>query len=447
MVEQGFRKAQVGGSIPLIGFLKPMSRFKSFISNRNFLLLWIGQVVSQFGDRLNQMALIAFIFKRAPGSTLELAKLMALTIIPVFLIGPIAGVYVDRWDRRRTMYICDLIRAVLVFLIPFFLMHLESLLPLYIVVFLIFCLSRFFVPAKMSIIPDLVPKDDLLLANSLVNTTGMIAAALGFGIGGVLVEMLGAKGGFYLDAGTFLISGILIFFVSAKLSLTVKPKEVLRVGKEIVEVIKKSVLEEFKGVFVFLRKQKKIQSILNILFMLWAALGSVYVVIIVFIQRVFTSVVKDLGILAVFLGCGLFSGSLLYGRFGKKLSYFKAIFLSLFLAGAVLIGFTITSYRFMNFQLATALSFILGICISPIMIASNTLVHEMTDNEMRGKVFTALEIVVHAAFLSFMFITSGLAEYIGQFSILIAVGGSVVLLGVVGVLKKDDKVIRKQRIN
>ncbi|MDD5006269.1 MAG: MFS transporter [Candidatus Omnitrophica bacterium] len=419
-----------------------MSHFRQIIRNRNFFLLWIGQVISQFGDRLNQMALIAFIFKRAPGSTFELAKLMAITIIPVFLIGPLAGVYVDRWDRRRTMFVCDLIRAVLVFTIPLFLMNTSSLIPLYIVVFLVFCLSRFFVPAKMSIIPDLVNKEDLLMANSLVNTTGMIAAAMGFGIGGIIVEILGAKGGFYLDASTFLISGILIFFVSTKMGIKVKAKEVLKVGKEIVEVIKTSVVEELKDVFGFLSRQENIKTILNILFILWAALGGVYVIIIVFIQRVFTSVVKDLGLLAVFLGCGLFFGSLVYGKFGRRTSYFKVIFISLVFAGISLIAFTVTSYHFMNFALAAALSFVLGLSISPIMIASNTLVHELTDTSMRGKVFTALEIVVHFAFLIFMFITSSLAEYLGQFAILIGVGIFVILVGIVGLLKKNGQISR-----
>ena len=91
-----------------------MSHFREMLKNRNFFLLWIGQIISQFGERLNQMALIALVFKRAPGSTFELAKLMAITIIPVFLIGPIAGIYVDRWNRRRTMFICDLIRSALI---------------------------------------------------------------------------------------------------------------------------------------------------------------------------------------------------------------------------------------------------------------------------------------------------------------------------------------------
>jgi MFS family permease len=293
----------------------------------------------------------------------------------------------------------------------------------------------------MSIIPDLVKKEDLLMANSLVHTTGMIASAMGFGVGGIIVEILGAKGGFYLDAATFLVSGILIFFVSIKTSLRVRAKEVLKVGKEIVEVIRQSVLEELKGAFGFLMKQDKIKAIINILFILWAALGSIYVVIIIFIQRVFSSAVKDLGLLAVFLGCGLFFGSLLYGKWGKKLSYFKVIFISLILSGLALMGFTITSYRFMSFNLAAVMSFVLGLSISPIMIASNTLVHELTDNNMRGKIFTALEIVVHFAFLIFMFITSTLAEYVGQFFILISIGILVILVGVFGVIKKDAKVI------
>jgi len=418
-----------------------MSRFRKIIKNRDFLLLWIGQVVSQFGDRLNQMALIAFIFKRAPGSTFELAKLMALTIIPVFLIGPIAGVYVDRWDRRRTMFVCDLIRALLVFVIPFFLIDMKSLFPLYIIVFLIFCLSRFFVPAKLSIIPDLVDKEDLLMANSLVHTTGMIAMAMGFGIGGIIVEILGVKGGFYLDSATFLISGILIFLVSAKISLKVRAREVLKVGREIVEVIRTSIVEELKDVFVFLKKQENIKTILNILFVLWAALGSIYVIMIVFIQRVFSSAVKDLGFLFVYLGCGLFFGSLLYGRFGKKFSYFKVIFFSLIFAGLSLGVFTITSYHFVDFRLAALLFFVLGLSVSPIMIASSTLVHELTDTNMRGKIFTALEIVVHFAFLVFMLITSSLSEYIGQFAILIIVGGIMILVGIGGMFRRNDKVI------
>jgi MFS family permease len=408
-----------------------MSKFTEVLKNRNFFLLWLGQIISQLGDRLDQMALIAFVYLRAPGSTLEIAKVLSFTIIPVFLIGPLAGVYVDRWDRRRTMYICDLLRAALVLTIPLFLFYAKSLLPVYLVVFIVFSIGRFFVPAKLSIIPDLVKDKDLLMANSLVNTTGMIAAILGFGISGVLVEWLGAKSGFYLDTLSFLISGILIFLIAKKSTAVMNIK---RVGKEIVEVIKKSVLQEIKeGILYFMRK-KDLRLTAGIIFILWSALGAVYVVLIVFVQKTLHSATKDLGLLIMFLGLGLFSGSLIYGRFGQRISHYKIIFTSLVSSGIMLVVFAITLERHPYFLIAALLSFLLGILISPITIASNTIIHNVSANDMMGKIFSSMEIVMHLGFLLFMFLSSILAEKFSHILILIIVGCVFSLLGIINLI-------------
>jgi len=411
-----------------------MAKFRKVLKNRNFLLLWLGQIISQLGDRLGQMALIAFVYLRSPGSTMDMAKVLSFTIIPVFLIGPIAGVYVDRWDRRRTMYVCDLLRALLVFTIPFFLFYYRSIVPIYIIIFLVFSIGRFFVPAKLSIVPDLVEKKDLLIANSLVNITGMLAAVLGFGISGVLVEWVGAKSGFYLNALSFLISGLLIFFIVSKFdSSAIGLRELSR---EIVESIRKSVLQEIKdGILYFLRK-KDIRLTASIMFILWSALGAVYTVMIVFVQDVLNSATKDLGLLVMFLGIGLFTGSVVYGRFGQRLSHYKIIFSSLALSGVMLIIFTLTINRYPCFLTAASLAFILGNTVSPIMIASNTIIHKASDNEMMGKVFSSLEIVMHLGFLLFMFISSLLAEKIPHTSILIVVGCIFSIVGIVNIIIK-----------
>ena len=405
-----------------------MAKIREVLKNRNFFLLWVGQIISQLGDRLDQMALIAFVYLRAPGSPLQIAKILSFTIIPVFLIGPLAGVYVDRWDRRRTMYICDLLRSILVFTIPFFLFYTKSLVPIYLIIFIVFSIGRFFVPAKLSIIPDLVDKKDLLIANSLVNTTGMIAAILGFGISGVLVEWLGAKSGFYLDSLSFLVSGTLIFLISKRFSAVINFKEV---GKEIMEVISKSVFQEIKeGVFYFIRK-KDIRFTAAIIFALWSALGAVYVVVIVFVQKTLHSATKDLGLLVMFLGIGLFLGSLVYGKFGQRISHYKIIFSSLVLSGIMLFIFALGIYHYPDFILAAFLALCLGLIIAPIMIASNTIIHNVSDNEMMGKIFSFLEIVMHLGFLLFMFISSVLAERFSHLLILVIVG---CLLGILGLV-------------
>jgi MFS family permease len=412
-----------------------MPRFKEFLKNKNFILLWLGQVISQFGDRLDQMALIALIYSRSPGSTFQLAKLITFTIIPVFLIGPLAGVYVDRWNRRQTLFVCDILRGILVFLIPAVFMYQKSLIPIYLVVFIAFCISRFYVPAKMSIVPDLVKESELLLANSLVNTTGMIAAAFGFGLGGILVAWLGVKGGFYLDSISFFISGILVFFISTKIHLKIKRDELLMLSREVLAAIRKSIIQELKEGISYLLSQKDIRFILNILFILWSALGAIYVVIIVFVQESLKSVTADLGLLIMFLGAGLFLGSLVYGRFGQRESHFKTIFACLSLGGMMLIVFAFSLHASPSFSIAAILSFVLGIVISPIMIASNTLVHEVSHNEMRGKVFSYLEIVMHLAFLLSMLISSVLAEYMPRFWILIFVGVVFSIVGVIGYIR------------
>lgn len=111
--------------------------------NRNFLRLWSAQIISQFGDRIHQLALVGLIAERAPGSAIGLAKLLAFTILPVFIVQPFAGVFVDRWDSRTILFVCDLLRGVLVLTIPFIFIFRESMIPIYIVVFFIFCFSRF----------------------------------------------------------------------------------------------------------------------------------------------------------------------------------------------------------------------------------------------------------------------------------------------------------------
>src|SRR3989338_1090952 len=411
-----------------------MAKIREVLKNRNFFLLWLGQIISQLGDRLGQMALIAFVYLRAPGSAIEIAKILSFTIIPVFLIGPIAGVYVDRWDRRRTLYICDFLRAVLVWIIPWFFFYTRSMSSIYLIVFIVFSMGRFFVPAKLSIIPELVEKKDLLMANSLVHITGMIAAILGFGISGVVVEWLGAKSGFYLNALSFLISGTLIFLISKRQAAAMSIKEVSREIREIVGVIRKSAFQELKDGILYFIKNKDIRFTSGVIFILWSALGAVYVVLIVFVQNVLHSATKDLGLLIMFLGMGLFLGSLIYGRFGQRLSHYKTIFSSLILSGIMLVVFALGIARYPYFLIAALLSFLLGLFIAPIMIASNTIIHNVSDNDMLGKIFSSLEIVMHLGFLIFMFIASFLAERFSQLQVLVFVGCLFTIIGIINLI-------------
>jgi MFS family permease len=406
-------------------------------NNRDFQRLWWAQLISQFGDRINQLALVGLIAERAPGSAMGLAKLLAFTILPVFVVQPFAGVFVDRWDRRTTLFVCDLIRCLLAFSIPLMIVHTGMMLPVYIAVFLSFCFSRFYIPAKMSIIPDIVGKDNLFMANSLVSTTGMIAFVIGCALGGFLVDKLGSHTGFYIDAGTFLLSGAIVYSMTVRTRIreSIDPDKIIESGKEWIGPIRRSVWQELKAGFNYIIKVKEMRFIMGMLFLLLAAGGAVYVVIIVFIQEYFHSVTRDLGVLAVCLGAGLFLGAILYGKFGKHVPWYLTIFICLTSGGLMLILFAGMVVHYANIHIAMALAFLWGVVIGPVFIAANTMVQMVCDEEMRGKMFSALEIVIHLAFLLAMLASSWVSEFVPRFWILVFVGVVVSGVGVYGIVR------------
>lgn len=413
---------------------------------RDFTCLFAAQLISQFGDRMHQLALVVFIAERSPGSAMNLAKLIAFTILPVFIIQPFAGVLVDRWDRRTTLFVCDLMRGLLVLLIPLYLIHFDSMIPIYCIVFLVFCFSRFYIPAKMSIVPDLVRPEHIIQANSLLTTTGMVAFVLGASIGSFYMEKYGACNGFLVDAGTFFISAIFLISIDLKKHLSTSKVTMART-KDVIQKVKMTFRQEMTEGFRYLIDHQELRFVIQTLFVLMTAAGSIYVVIIVFIQHSFNSYVIDLGLLAISLGAGLFCGVIAFGKFGKNISWPVTIFSCLIGGGIMLILFSFLVRFTAQIYLSMAITFVWGMVIGPIFIASNSIAHLVSDEHMRGKVFSALEMVIHFAFLVSMFASSWLAEQIDEFWILIGVGVMITVYGLFGLVsgKKIGIVDSEQR--
>ncbi|RKY35969.1 MAG: hypothetical protein DRP78_04775 [Candidatus Omnitrophota bacterium] len=397
-----------------------MSGFYSVFKNRKFFFLWLGQLISQFGDRLNQMALIALVYNRMGVSAIGLAKVMAFTIIPSFIMSPFAGVFVDRHNRKHIMIITDILRALMVVCIPLCFIKSSSMIPIYILIFFIFSVSCFSLPAKFSIIPELVSKQKLMIANSLVNTTMMVAALLGIGVGGLLIEKVGAKSGFYIDAFTYLVSAGLLCFVTVENS---------HLKNNVLGVKDKHIFREIKEGMEYVLAHPYVRFIFATIFMLMASAGAIYIVSIVFIQQVFGSITKDIGLLAGFSAIGFFFGALLCGRFGSKQSKLKIIFVSLIASGFFIGSFAVFLKLFASLLAARVIAVLIGISVAPIFISGNTLIHEVIKPEMRGRIFSSLGIVMNLGFLLFMFIASELSEFFNALWVIIGIAFCFIVYG------------------
>ncbi len=189
-----------------------------------FAFLVVGQTISQLGDKLHHMALIALVGAGASTNTggFELAKLSVVFTAPVILFGPLAGALVDRLDKRATMIACDALRTVLVAAIPWLFLTTGHLWPVYGVAFLVFLLGVFFNAAKMALIPELVPREQLLPANAALTFIGRFATVIGIVGGGVIIGLAvwhrfgwsDYAAGFYLDAASYFISVVTLLAIA-----------------------------------------------------------------------------------------------------------------------------------------------------------------------------------------------------------------------------------------
>ncbi len=400
--------------------MEPQGSLLRVLKNGNFLALWIGQIISQFGDRLAQMALIGLYLKQTAGISLShsvpvMRNLFFFSTLPILLFSPLAGVYVDRWSRKKTLIATDLLRAGLILLIPLLASYTDGMWSVYGVIFLIFTVTCFFSPAKSAIIPNLVKKRELLAANSLSNITRLIAMIGGVTAGGIIVAWTGTKMSFYLDSLSFLLSGLAILAIRIKEDPPPEESKdgIRRVAKELVAGLN------------FIRKKKRVKFVATSLFILMGASGIGYLLVTVFVTKALNLGTIGLSVLATFLGIGMLAGSLIYGHFGEQIEREKVIVGGIFICGvcAVLLGGSKSL-----FLLSLGVS-IIGFIASPIMIAAYTLTQELTPDRIRGRVFSALEVIINSSFLFFIWVAGVLGAWLPIQSIFYLTGVGLLVYG------------------
>ena len=176
--------------------------------NANVRRLWFGAVISLFGDWFNTLAIYRIVQDES-GSPFALAIALLTKLLPLALVSPIAGVLVDRWDRRKVMIGADLIRAVLV--LGFLLVRDSGdLWLLYLLASAQIVVSSVFIPAKSASLPNITEPRELLTANAFLSATWSVMLAVGAAAGGFAVDLFGTDAVFALDSLTYLISAFFI---------------------------------------------------------------------------------------------------------------------------------------------------------------------------------------------------------------------------------------------
>ncbi len=184
-----------------------LAGYHRVLVRRDYRLLWAAQLVSTFGDRLTQIGLTALVFAMT-GSDLSIGLVLTLTVLPRAAFGLFAGALADRVSRKTVLIVTDCVRALIVLILA-----LAAGLPLqavYLLTVLHATATVFFTPARNAVLPDIVPRRDLLAANTLDETTQGTLDPIAYLVGGAIIAGLGVRFGFGVDSITFLVSAALI---------------------------------------------------------------------------------------------------------------------------------------------------------------------------------------------------------------------------------------------
>lgn len=180
-------------------------------SNPNFSKLWLAQVISLLGDWFGTIVLSTLVATFSGSSGLAVSGFLLARFLPPLIMTPFAGVLIDRFDRKRLLIISDVARAVTVLLfVPVIALGPAALWAVYLLTFIQFAFSALFEPGRNAILPSLLERDDLVLANTLGSITWSVMLALGAIAGGLVAAAFGTYFAIVIDALTFVISAALI---------------------------------------------------------------------------------------------------------------------------------------------------------------------------------------------------------------------------------------------
>ena len=405
-------------------------------SERSFLYLWIGEVFTQVSTNLFNFLLILIVYNLTHSNTAVSGIVLSFTV-PAIFFGSIAGVYVDRWNKKYVLIITNTIRAFLLILVAF---TLNNVFMLYIISILFTVLAQFFIPAESPIIPQVVRKELLLHANALFGLAIFGSILIAYVLSGPLLILLQPFKTILFLAAMLFIGAIFISFIKpnrTKLSIRNQKKSQ-----------KLNFLTDIKQTLSFM---KHTRSISHSLFLL--ALSQILILILATVAPGYASQILGIQVQEfpiIFVtpaAIGMIVGSIILINIFHNHPKEKIITSGIFISGIAMLllpfGSKVASHEIVHvinsylphafsitiFHIVVVLAFLLGLANSLVFIPANTRIQENTSEEIRGKIYGFLNTFIGILSLIPIILVGGLSDLIGVGSVITGIGICLIIFG------------------
>lgn len=406
------------------------------LGEKSYLYLWIGEIFTQIATHLFNFFLILIVFKLTNSNTAVSGVVLSFTV-PAIVFGSIAGVYVDRWNKKKVIVITNILRAILMLILIF---NLENLVMIYVISLLVTVLVQFFIPAETPMIPLVVRSKNLLSANALFGMAIFGSILVAYVLSGPLIIYLGPVNILILLSGMLLLGGLVVSFIDLK-----KKNEDL----ETVQLKNADFIKAVKQTLALISKTRQISNSLFLLAMTQILTLIVATVAPGYASQILKIPIEEFPVLfAAPAAFGMVVGAYVIVKIFHSHPKEKVINSGIIMSGIAMLllpfGSRVASRDFivtLNTYLPEILSinilhimillaFIIGVANSFVFVPANTILQEKTTDEIRGKIYGFLNSIVGLLSLLPIIIVGGLSDLIGVGTVIVGIGASLIIFGV-----------------
>jgi MFS transporter, DHA3 family, macrolide efflux protein len=392
----------------------PVFTQKTILQYRPFRTLWLAQFVSIFGDFLALFGVISLITFRLHGNAVQVTAVTIAYVLPLAIISPVAGVFVDHWNVKRVMIASDLVRGILILLLVF----VTDLAQICAIFALMSTVSSFFAPAQSVTVRTIVPHEGLLAANAMITQAFYLVRLLSPFAAGALIAWLGEKVCFYLDTASFIFSAGMIS--------TLVILHARRQTEKTVAALTDDFLEGNRFIFT----HTGLTFVFVAMGVAMFVLSSFSPLISIYIRDSLSAGPFVFGVISSMVGIGLIAGAQVLGRMHHRTSRTNIVLGGLFSLGigAALLG------AFHNIPMASVSTFMMGFAISFVLIPAQTMSQQETPPALMGRVSSTFMSLISLAQVLGLLLSGYLAEKLGIRPLFLASAGALALISAAGFL-------------
>ncbi len=381
---------------------------KTILQHKPFRTLWLAQFVSIFGDFLALFGVISLITFKLHGTAVQVTAVTIAYVLPLAIISPIAGVFVDHWNVKRVMITSDIIRAVLITLLVF----VTDVGQICVIFAILSTVSSFFAPAQSVTTRTVVPMDSLLAANTMMMQAFYVVRLFSPFAAGSLISALGEKACFYIDTGSFLFSA---FMISSLV--------ILRPQRQASEKTLSSLSQDFLEGNKFIFTHTGLTFVFVAMGVAMFVLSSFSPLISIYIRDFLHAGPFTFGLISAMVGIGLMIGAQLVPRL-TRLSRVQVVLGGLFglgLSAAMLGAIRLTVFAALS-------TFLMGFAISFVLIPAQTMSQQETPPPLMGRVSSTFMSLISLSQVLGLLLSGYLANIMGVRSLFLTSGGGLILI-------------------